>query len=565
MLSSFFELGLSEHSVQVLEQQGIVQPTIIQSQAIPALLEGKNILGLASTGSGKTLAFGLPMLEAVQTSNKATQALVLCPTRELANQVATEVRKFTKEVSGLFTTAVYGGESMERQIKALKQGSQLVIGTPGRIIDHLKRQTLQVDQLKYLILDEADEMLSMGFEEDIRLILDFITSQPQIALFSATMSPQVRNIAKQYLGQYQTIEIVRTEANKPDISQHYLDVFPEDKAEVLVRLIRFYRFQRSIAFCNTKMGADKLVQQLAEKGYMAEAIHGDMAQLQRNSVMRKFKNGQVPLLIATDVAARGIDVQDIEAVFNVDLPRDTEFYVHRIGRTARAGKSGHSFAFVMKSDFRLLKTIERFTGEAMTKMKVPSLQAIAYKQQADFLVELKEKVKEETEFTWLSVVDQLEAEGIDIRNTLAWLIGKEMGPIPSTEDPLLDKVSREFDRGDRGKKRDFERSDRSRGGDYEDKKPGRGRPPGSGHGINRRDTEPMVRLRFNIGRSAQIRPSDLVGSIASEANIPGKRLGYIGIDQRYSIVVVPAEFAGQIVSAMNGNVVRGKKVRVEQV
>jgi len=581
MLQNFNELGLSEEYVQILEQQQITQPTPIQAQAIPALLQGESILGLAATGSGKTLAYGLPMLENVDSSSLQTQALVLCPTRELANQVATEIKKFTKGVNGFYTTAVYGGESIDRQIKQLKQGSQIVIGTPGRIIDHLKRKTLKVENLKYIVLDEADEMLSMGFEEDIRLILDHVETKPQIALFSATMSKQIRQIANQYLGKYTPIEIEKSQANKPDIKQLYLDVHPEDKAEVTLRLINYYGFERSIAFCNTKLGTDRFVQQLAEKGYMAEAIHGDMAQLQRTAVMRKFKNGQVPLLVATDVAARGIDVSNIEAVFNVDLPRDIEFYVHRIGRTGRAGKSGFSIALVMKSDSRQLKTIERFTGEQMTREKIPSLQSIALKHQNDFLQTLKESVSDENNQQWISLVDQLETEGFDPKQLLAYMIGKNMGPIPDSVDPLLDRVNRERERDrDRDRDRGFERRDggnrdggsrdggnrgRFEGGGDSERRAGRGRPPGSGHGISRQDTEKMVKIKFNIGRNAQIRPSDLVGAIASEANVSGKRLGYIGIEEKNTYVDVPAELASQILKAMAGNQIRGKKVKVEMV
>jgi len=573
MLQNFNELGLSEEYVQILEQQQITQPTPIQSQAIPALLQGLNIMGLAATGSGKTLAYGLPMLENVDASSPETQALVLCPTRELANQVNTEIKKFTRVTNGLFTTPVYGGESMERQIKLLKQGSQIVIGTPGRIIDHLKRNTLKVENLKYLVLDEADEMLSMGFEEDILMILDYVKSSPQIALFSATMSKQIRTISNKYLGKYELIEVAKSAANKPDITQHYLDVHPEDKAEVVLRLINFHGFERAIAFCNTKLGADKLVQNLADRGYMAEAIHGDMAQLQRTSVMRKFKNGQVPLLVATDVAARGIDVSNVEAVFNIDIPRDTEYYVHRIGRTGRAGKSGHSFALVMKSDFRQLKMIERFTGEEMTKEKIPSLQSIAYKHQSDFLQSLRANSAEADSQQWATVVDQLEAEGFDPKQLLAYMIGRNMGAVPTSEDPLLDKISRERERdrgsfergGDRRESRGESRGRFESGGNDGggDRRPGRGRPPGSGHGIARKDTEKMVKIRFNLGRNAQIRPSDLVGAIASEAKVSGKRLGYIGIEEKFSFVDVPADLAGMIVKAMAGNVVRGKKVKVE--
>ena len=555
MQPSFSQLGLDDIYVQTLEQQNITQPTPIQAQAIPALLQGNNILGLAQTGSGKTLAFGLPMIMNVEPASTKTQALVLCPTRELANQVATEIKKFTRHVDGFYTTPVYGGESIERQIKLLKSGSQIVIGTPGRIIDHLKRKTLHLDDLKYLVLDEADEMLSMGFEEDIRLILDHITNA-QIALFSATMSKEIRQIAKQYLGKYQSVEIEKTAATKPDISQRYLEVYADDKAEVILRLIRFYGFEKCIAFCNTKTHTDKLVQQLAEKGYVAEAIHGDMAQMQRTAVMRKFKNGQVPLLIATDVAARGIDVSNVEAVFNVDIPRDTEFYVHRIGRTGRAGKSGYSFSLVMKPDFRQLRNIEKFSGEAMQKEKVPSLQAIAYQQQSTFIETLKKADLTQDNQQWISLVYQLETEGLDARQLLAYMIGQQMGPVPDGADPLLDRVNREFknERRSEGKFAPRQTKDST-----EAKHRGRPRESGS------RDVEKMVKIRFNVGRNAKIRPADLVGAIASEANISSKRLGYIGIEDKFSFVDVPAELANKIMDAMRGNQVRGKLVKVELV
>ncbi len=553
MTETFSTLGLSPNFVQVLEQQQITQPTPIQAKAIPALLNGDNILGLAATGSGKTLAFGLPMLEKVSPKDNRTQALVLCPTRELANQVAGEIRKFTKNHESLFTTAVYGGESIDRQIRQLKMGSQIVVGTPGRIIDHLKRGTLKLQSISYLVLDEADEMLSMGFEEDIREILDFMETQPQVALFSATMSKPILSIASKYLGSYSKIEIENSGAAKPDIKQYYVDVFSEDKAEVLLRLIRFHGLTRCMAFCNTKIGTDKLVQQLAEKGFPAEAIHGDMAQLQRTSVMRKFKTGQVPLLVATDVAARGIDVQNVEAVFNVDVPRDTEFYVHRIGRTGRAGKSGLSFALAMKSDFRQLKSIERFTGNPMERMRIPSLQSIAVKQQADFLQELRQQ---EVDLSWMSAVEQLEADGFDVRQILAGMIARQMGPVPPSEDTLLDRISREKEK----KSGPFEGNYSDRG----ERRPAREFPSKFGRGKTAgRDSEKMVSIRFNLGRNARIRPADLVGAIASEANVSGKRLGYIGIEERYSLVDVPADLANQIVKAMAGNVVKGKKVKVE--
>lgn len=557
MTKNFSQLGLDEAYVQILDQQGITLPTPIQSRSIPALLEGKNILGLAQTGSGKTLAFGLPMVMRMDPKSTATQALVLCPTRELANQVAGEIKKFTRNQDGFYTTPVYGGESIERQIKLLKSGSQIVIGTPGRIIDHLNRKTLDLRNCRYLVLDEADEMLSMGFEEDIRLILEKI-HEAQIALFSATMSKSIKSLAGQYLGEYTTIEIEKSAATRPDISQRYLDVYAEDKPEVLLRLIQFYGFQRCIAFCNTKMATDKLVQQLAEKGYMAEAIHGDMAQLQRSSVMRKFKNGQLPLLVATDVAARGIDVSQVEAVFNVDVPRDVEYYVHRIGRTGRAGKSGYSFSLVMRPDFRQLKSIEKFTGEPMEKEKIPSLQAIAYQKQSLFIQQLKDTWLAAAESPWLALVDQMEAEDIDPKVALAYLIGEKMGPIPSSDDPLLDKMNRDFKQSGKRERNEFE--GKSRGSENNEARH-RGRPAGSPN----RNLEKMVKLRFNVGRNAKIRPADLVGAIATEANVSSKRLGYIGIEEKCSFVDVPIDLAKQILKAMKGNQVRGKVVKVEMV
>jgi ATP-dependent RNA helicase DeaD len=350
---------------------GFEEPTPIQSQSIPYLMEGKDVIGQAQTGTGKTAAFGIPALEMLDVKSKKVQVVVLCPTRELANQVAEEMSNLAK-YQNTKMLPVYGGQPIDRQIKALRRGVHIVIGTPGRVLDHIQRKTLKLDGVKMLVLDEADEMLDMGFREDIEFILSRVPSQKQTVLFSATMPQPIIKLTKKYQQNPQMVKTVHKELTVPQIEQFYFEVKSNAKTEVLCRLIDIYNFKSSLVFCNTKKNVDKQVETLKARGYLVDGLHGDMRQAQRERVMSNFRKGEIETLVATDVAARGIDVENIEAVFNYDIPQDEESYVHRIGRTGRAGKEGVAITFASGKDIRKIKNIQKHTKAKITRKNVPS-------------------------------------------------------------------------------------------------------------------------------------------------------------------------------------------------
>lgn len=369
----FEDLNLSEEIQKAVADIGFEEPTPIQYESIPYILEGRDIIGQAQTGTGKTAAFGIPILEKVDAADKKLQAVILCPTRELAIQVAEEVNKLSKYKGGIRIIPIYGGQPIERQIKSLKKGVQIIIGTPGRVIDHMNRNTLKMDNVKMVILDEADEMLDMGFREDIEFILKKIPEQRQTILFSATMPQAILQLTRKYQKNPQFIKMVHKELTVPHIEQYYLEVKNQAKPEILSRLIDIYNLKLALVFCNTKRRVDELTENLQARGYPADKLHGDMRQSQRDSVMSKYRKGIVEILVATDVAARGIDVENIEAVFNYDIPHDEEYYVHRIGRTGRAGKTGRAFNFVVGREIYQIRDIQRYTKTKIISQRVPSI------------------------------------------------------------------------------------------------------------------------------------------------------------------------------------------------
>ncbi|SNX99631.1 ATP-dependent RNA helicase DeaD [Methanohalophilus euhalobius] len=368
---TFKDLNLSKNIERAVEDMGFEEPTPIQSQSIPYLMEGKDVIGQAQTGTGKTAAFGIPALEMLDVKSKKVQVVVLCPTRELANQVAEEMSNLAK-YQNTKMLPVYGGQPIDRQIKALRRGVHIVIGTPGRVLDHIQRKTLKLDGVKMLVLDEADEMLDMGFREDIEFILSRVPSQKQTVLFSATMPQPIIKLTKKYQQNPQMVKTVHKELTVPQIEQFYFEVKNNAKTEVLCRLIDIYNFKSSLVFCNTKKNVDKQVETLKARGYLVDGLHGDMRQAQRERVMSNFRKGEIETLVATDVAARGIDVENIEAVFNYDIPQDEESYVHRIGRTGRAGKEGVAITFASGKDIRKIKNIQKHTKAKITRKNVPS-------------------------------------------------------------------------------------------------------------------------------------------------------------------------------------------------
>lgn len=367
------DADIDERILRAVKELGYEVMTPIQSQAIPVMLEGKDVIGQAQTGTGKTAAFGIPIIQNADPDNGHLQAIVLCPTRELAIQAAEEIRKYAKYMAGIKVLPVYGGQDISKQIRSLKGDVQVVVGTPGRVMDHMRRHTLKLDHLKTIILDEADEMLDMGFREDIETILKEIPADHQTGLFSATMPKPILDITQSYQKEDAVfLKMPAKELTIPLVKQYYYEVSRKNKEEVVSRLLDYYNPKRTLIFCNTKRMVDELAENLTGRGYFAEALHGDLSQQQRDRVMAGFRNGQTEILIATDVAARGIDVDDVEAVFNYDIPQDIEYYVHRIGRTGRAGKKGRAFTLVVGREVYKIRDIERVCKTKVEARSVPS-------------------------------------------------------------------------------------------------------------------------------------------------------------------------------------------------
>ena len=372
----FDELQLDERIIRAITEMGFEEASPIQAQAIPVAMEGRDMIGQAQTGTGKTAAFGIPLLQKVDPKVKKLQAIILLPTRELAIQVAEEMRRLAKFMHGTKVLPIYGGQDIVKQIRSLKDGTQIVVGTPGRVMDHMRRKTVKMDHVHTVVLDEADEMLNMGFLEDMETILSQLPEERQTLMFSATMPQAIADIARKFQDNPVTVRVIKKELTVPKVTQYYYEVKPKNKVEVMCRLLDMYAPKLSIVFCNTKRQGDELVQALQGRGYFAEGLHGDLKQVQRDRVMGSFRNGRTEILVATDVAARGIDVGDVEAVFNYDVPQDDEYYVHRIGRTGRAGREGKAFSLVVGKEVYKLRDIQRYCKTKILPQAIPSLNDI---------------------------------------------------------------------------------------------------------------------------------------------------------------------------------------------
>ena len=397
-VTKFEELQLDDRIIRAITEMGFEEASPIQAQAIPVVLEGRDMIGQAQTGTGKTAAFGLPLLQKVDPKVKKLQAVVLLPTRELAIQVAEELRRFAKFMHGIKVLPVYGGQDIVRQIRALKDGTQIVVGTPGRVMDHMRRKTVKMDHVHTVVLDEADEMLNMGFLEDMETILSQLPEERQTLMFSATMPQAIADIAKKFQKDPVTVRVIKKELTVPKVTQYYYEVKPKNKVEVMCRLLDMYSPKLSIVFCNTKRQVDELVQALQGRGYFAEGLHGDLKQVQRDRVMESFRNGRTDILIATDVAARGIDVGNVEAVFNYDIPQDDEYYVHRIGRTGRAGREGKAFSLVVGKEVYKLRDIQRYCKTKIIPQAIPSLNDIT-EIKADKILDQVQDILNDTDLT----------------------------------------------------------------------------------------------------------------------------------------------------------------------
>lgn len=560
----FSELGLSENIMKAIEEMGFTEATPIQSAAIPVVMTGTDVIGQAQTGTGKTAAFGIPAIENVDVNNKSTQVLVLCPTRELALQVKEQIYHLSKFVKGLTVAAIYGGESYERQFRNLEKGSQIVVGTPGRIMDHIERKTLKLDNLQMLILDEADEMLNMGFREDIETILSFAPEERQTVLFSATMSKEILSITKRFQKNPELIKVTRNEVTNTNIEQQYFLVKREAKMEVMSRLIDVNDLKLMLVFCNTKSKVDEVVVELQERGYAAEGIHGDLRQAARNQVMNKFRNGQTNILVATDVAARGIDVSGVDAVFNFDVPLDLEYYVHRIGRTGRAGKLGKAFMLVTSRDKSKLWDLEKYTKVQIPQGRIPSTQDLIQVRQQRLVNQIIANIKDEDNDQFEAIVDELKGEGYYTHHILTALMRMQMGSFePRMRDEELTEKRKE-----RGERRSDERG-ATRGGrgdrnDRFDREFRGSRSEGGKRGEQGRE-QGMTRVFINLGRRDKISPSHIVGAIAAESKIPGRVIGNISIQDSCSYVDIPERDVQKVLKAMKGKTINARKANLEVV
>lgn len=515
----FGNIQLSKKLLSAIAEMGFEEPSPIQNKTIPLVLEGHDVIGQAQTGTGKTAAFGIPAIEKI-TDNRQIQVLVLTPTRELAIQVSEELAKIGK-FKRIKTLPIYGGQPIDRQIKALRMGIQVVIGTPGRLLDHIRRKTIKLDSVKTLILDEADEMLDMGFVEDIETIMQELPSEGrQTLLFSATMPGPIAILAKKYMNNPKTISINREQLTVPLIDQIYYET--REKLEALCRVLDVETTGKSIIFCRTKRGVDDLVVSLQGRGYMADGLHGDLSQAQRDRVMKKFRDGKLELLIATDVAARGIDIDDITHVFNYDIPQDNEAYVHRIGRTGRAGRKGVAITFINPREYRQLKLIEKLTKSRIIRKQLPSAADILDRQREIIKNRLVQTMEQGKFEVYQNIIVDLAADYDPIEIAAAAL--------KLAQEGFKEKFAIEEDRPD------FTNTGAEAG---------------------------MVRLFINAGRAQKIRPEDIVRTIAESADIPGNTIGVINIYEKFTFVEVPIDVAERVIAVLHKSSIKGYKVNVE--
>ncbi len=617
----FAELGLSPDLLKAVARMGYEEASPIQSEAIPILMQGGDVVGQSQTGSGKTAAFALPLIERVDPAMRAPQGLILCPTRELAVQVAEEVAKLAQFKRGIRELPIYGGAAYDRQLRGLREGAQIIIGTPGRFIDHLDRKSLLLDQVKTVVLDECDRMLDMGFREEIERILEATPPERQTVFFSATLPPQIQHMIKRFAREPRYVQITAQSVDAPNIAQSYYEVGRGSKIEVLCRLIDLQDIRYAIVFCSTKMMVDELTEHLGARGYAADKLHGDMAQTMRERVMRRFREKRVEFLVATDVAARGLDVESVEVVFNFDLPNDPEDYVHRIGRTGRAGRAGRAITFTYGREIYKMQQIMRFTKSRIQRENVPTMREVEEKRASALFNAVRETL-EKGEFTrHEEFVDELLEQGhtaADVASALLHMLGGDTRPgerIP--EDSPKPPRAEKGPRGDYPPYTPRERAGGPREGGPRDRErsPAAARParertaeretePAAPRENSRRDTRPeprvgtaahveahgapaapsqsssshkreydsataavsheagMVRLAFNVGREHNIAPGDVVGVIAGAARVPKENIGSIKLLARKTLVDVAEDHVPDVLKRLKGIRFKGHKLQV---
>ncbi|NIY47675.1 DEAD/DEAH family ATP-dependent RNA helicase [Cedecea colo] len=542
--TTFTDLGLNASILKALSDLGYEKPSPIQAECIPHLLGGRDVLGMAQTGSGKTAAFSLPLLHNLDPELKAPQILVLAPTRELAVQVAEAMTDFSKHMHGVNVVALYGGQRYDVQLRALRQGPQIVVGTPGRLLDHLKRGTLNLSSLKGLVLDEADEMLRMGFIEDVETIMAQIPEGHQTALFSATMPEAIRRITRRFMKEPQEVRIQSSVTTRPDISQSYWTVHGMRKNEALVRFLEAEDFDAAIIFVRTKNATLEVAEALERSGYNSAALNGDMNQALREQTLERLKDGRLDILIATDVAARGLDVERISLVVNYDIPMDSESYVHRIGRTGRAGRAGRALLFVENRERRLLRNIERTMKLTIPEVELPNRELLSERRLAKFAAKVQQQLESSDLDLYRGLLAKIQPsaeEELDIETLAAALLKMAQGERPLILPPDAPmRPRREFkERDDRFERR----SDRNDRGPRSDRPQRDGEAPAR---RERRDVGDMELYRIEVGRDDGVEVRHIVGAIANEGDISSRYIGNIKLFGTHSTIELPKGMPGEV-------------------
>ena len=526
----FNELNLPEEILRAVEDMGFSEATEIQSKAIPVMLEGKDLVGKSNTGTGKTAAFGIPAAVSVTRGGKnGVEVLILCPTRELAMQACKEIEKFSAYMPWVKPCAVYGGAAMDKQISELRRGANIVVGTPGRVMDHIGRKTLKLENLRTIVLDEADEMLNMGFREDIETILSFVPEERQTVLFSATMPPPIMAITKEYQNDPVVIKVESKARTVDTIEQKYFEVPMGRKTDALKLLLIAYEPKLSVVFCNTKKMVDELTEALVSKGFKAAGLHGDMKQASRTQVLSAFKSGSINVLIATDVAARGIDVEGVDCVFNYDLPQDNEYYIHRIGRTGRAGKSGAAYTIISgRKQFYELKNIASFIKADIARAELPGRDEIVARKAAHVNEKILSAVESGKYESCRADVQKLMESGLSAEDIAVALLGMRLSK-DTKNIPEIISVPR-----DNGGK----------GGRYQ--KGGK------------------VKLEISAGRSSRLAPNFVLGALVDATGMPGKSFGKIDIYDKFTTVEVPEADTEHVLDSMTGTKINGQKITIKR-
>ncbi|TVQ92454.1 MAG: DEAD/DEAH box helicase [Bacteroidetes bacterium] len=537
---SFSELDLSDEVLSAITEMGYENATPIQSGSIPVMMKGFDLIGQAETGTGKTAAFGLPILEMIDANNKNVQALILSPTRELCVQIAGELEKMSRYKKGMNVLSIYGGDSMQRQISGLKRGANIVAGTPGRIMDHLRRGTLKLHDLQIVVLDEADEMLNMGFREDIETILQDTPTDKQTVMFSATMSKPIMDISRNFLKNPELIKVMGNNVAASTIEQSFFETRGVKKGKIISNLVQLNDFNLSLVFCNTKAMVDKITDEMCQMGHKAEALHGDMNQNLRNKVMNRFRKAEINMLVATDVAARGLDINNVDAVFNYDLPHDEEYYVHRIGRTGRAGKAGKAYSFAeSRRDDRKIIQLEKFIKSNIIKSNVPDAYEITQARIRRIEDQLMQIASDNNLKDYEKVLHDMYQKGFDPHLLAACLlknrfdqdgIDLSIEKQPSIKPEIRKDRKREKYNGD------------SR---FEEK--------------TSQKTQ-KVKMHLALGRKDKVKPGDIVGALTGECKISGREIGVIDMFDHFSYFEISENQVRRVLKGMKKNTIKGKKV-----